>query len=211
MSESRDPPLTELYVVGPSSTGKTTLCNALARSLDLPMWCYISEVARHVMKATGYTREHVGTIEMQRAIMLAQIREETQASTRAQTAERGHPLLLCDRSGVDPIVYAVLTAKDKHEARRKKDLLLNEPTFQQTLPRYRNARFLLLNPVPEWRVDDGVRSLEQHERCIVVFREVLTELGIPFSELGEEMKDLGERVEWVKRAVVASTRSSPRL
>ncbi|KAF9237758.1 AAA domain-containing protein [Melanogaster broomeanus] len=201
------PPLAELYVIGPSSTGKTTLCNAVARSMKLPAWCYITEVARQVMRTQGYTRADVGTMEMQKAIMMAQLEKETQACLRAGRTNKS--LILSDRSGIDPIVYAVLTAKDELEARHKKSVLVGEPTFQRALHRYRKARFLLLNAVPEWLVDDGVRSLEQHERCIVVFREVLTELGISFYEMGGEMKDLSERVEWVKE--ILTDPASPRL
>ncbi|KIJ15188.1 hypothetical protein PAXINDRAFT_115204 [Paxillus involutus ATCC 200175] len=197
----RSPP-TELYVIGPSSTGKTTLCNAVAESLKLPTWCYITEVARQVMRTQGYTRTDVGTIEMQKAIMLAQLERETQACERVGGGNER--LILSDRSGIDPIVYAVLTAKDELQAHHKKSLLVGQPTFQSTLHRYRKARFLLLNPVPEWLVDDGVRSLEQHDRCMVVYREILAELGIQYNEMGAEMKELSERVKWVMKEAMKS-------
>lgn len=196
-------PLTELYVVGPSSTGKTTLCNVLAQSLTLRSWCYITEVARQIMQRRGFTREDVDKMEMQSAIMLAQLEREAEVGERARNT--GESLILSDRSGVDPIVYAILTAKDERQARQKKNILVEHPTFQSALKRYRKAKFLLLRPVPEWLVDDGVRSLEQHGRSFYVFRAVLAELGIPYHEIGEEMKDLSERVNWVKGWVTTNS------
>ena len=196
-------PLTELYVVGPASTGKTTLCNAIAQSLKLRSWCYITEVARQVMKRRGFTREDVPKMEMQSGIMLAQLEREAEVCERARSI--GETLILSDRSGVDPIVYAVLTAKDERQAQQKKNLLVEHPTFQNALKRYRKARFLLLRPVPEWVVDDGVRSLEHHARSFHICRAVLTELGIPYHEIGEDMKDLLERTNWVKAWLATSS------
>lgn len=200
--------LTELYVVGPASTGKTTLCDAVALSLKLQSSCYITEVARQIMKRRGFTREDVGRIEMQNAIMLTQLEREAEVYERAR--DTGASLIISDRSSVDPIVYAILTAKDERQAQQKKNFLLEHPTFQSTLKRYRKAKFLLLRPVQEWIVDDGVRSLDQHERSFYVFRAVLAELGIPYHEIREDMKDLSERVDWVKRWVVTNS-TRPKL
>ena len=196
-------PFTELYIIGPSSTGKTTLCNALAQSMIPHSWCYITEVARQVMKRRGFTRDDVGTIEMQSAIMLAQLEREAEVCERARST--GETLVLSDRSGVDSIVYAVLTAKNERQARQKKSILLEHPTFQSALKRYRKAKFLLLRPVPEWLVDDGVRILEQHARSFYVFHAVLAELGIPYHVMGEEVKDLSERVNWVKGRITTGS------
>ncbi|KAI6025545.1 AAA domain-containing protein [Pisolithus marmoratus] len=182
----------QVYVVGPSSTGKTTLCNAVAKSVGLPTRCYITEVARRVMRAKGYTRTDVATIEMQRAIMLAQLEEEANALVRSRWGN-SEGLILSDRSGIDPIVYAIMTAKDEDEARQKEDMLVSLPAFQMALRRYREAIFLLLNPVEEWLVDDGVRSLDHHERCIKVFRQVLDKFGIKYQEIGAETMRIEDR------------------
>lgn len=190
---------TQVYVVGPSSTGKTTLCNAAAKSDKLQIPCYITEVARQVMRETGYTRQDVGTVEMQRAIMLAQLKRETMACV--QLPNDANSLILSDRSGIDPIVYAILTGRDEHEARQKKDMLVNLPEFQAGLLRYRKAIFLLLNPVEEWLVDDGVRSLDNHERCVCTFREVLNEYGIAYQELAPETKRIEDRVKVLEKLI----------
>lgn len=91
--------ITAIYIVGPSSAGKTTLCNALAASLNLPQKVCISEVARTVMRERGFTRNDVGKLEMQKAIMEAQLKEDRLARRHAIEAQgvcRG--IVLSDRS-----------------------------------------------------------------------------------------------------------------
>lgn len=196
---------TQVYVIGPSSTGKTTLCNAVAKSVGLSTRCYITEVARQVMRSKGYTRADVGTIEMQRAIMLAQLEKEANAFARARWGNN-EGLILSDRSGIDPIVYAIMTAKGEGEARQKEDMLANIPAFQMALRRYKDAIFLLLNPVEEWLVDDGVRNLDNHERCIKVFRQVLDKFGIKYQEMGAETKRIEDRVRLLEERILLAQR-----
>ncbi|RDB18597.1 hypothetical protein Hypma_014703 [Hypsizygus marmoreus] len=175
-----------LYVVGPSSTGKTTLCNAVAKKLHLNENAVVGEVARHVMATQGYTRKDVGSLEMQQAIMDAHLQRENEGRMGA--------VRLCDRSAIDPIVYAVLTAPNAEEAKRRQDILVHSPLFQLALQGYRDSIFLLLAPVPEWVVDDGVRLIESQARCHDIFKTVLRELDIAFRELGPEMRFLEERI-----------------
>lgn len=174
----------QVYVIGPSSTGKTTLCNALAKSVGLSTRCYITEVARQVMQSKGYTRADVGTMEMQQAIMLAQLEKEADAFACARWGN-SEGLILSDRSGIDPIVYAA---------------------FQMALRRYKEAIFLLLNPVEEWLVDDGVRSLDHHERCIKVFHQVLDKFGLKYQEMGAETKKIEDRVRLMEERIVLAHR-----
>lgn len=56
---------------------------------------------------------------------------------------------------------------------------------------------VVLGPVKEWIVDDGVRSLEDPERYNYFLRGLLHELEIPYIEIGQETKDLRARVELV--------------
>ncbi|KAI6122018.1 AAA domain-containing protein [Pisolithus sp. B1] len=207
----------QVYVVGPSSTGKTTLCNAVAKSVGLPTRCYITEVARQVMRSKGYTRADVSTVEMQRAIMLAQLEKEANAFACARWGN-SEGLILSDRSGIDPIVYAIMTAKDEGEAHQKEEVLVNIPAFQMALRRYKEAIFLLLNPVEEWLVDDGVRNLDHHERCIKVFRQVLDKFGIKYQEMGAETKKIEDRVRLLEermalahRPLVSQMRDTPAI
>jgi cytidylate kinase len=157
MGSDTETPFITIYIVGPSSTGKTTLCSALARRLGLGKSSYITEVARTVMRSRGFTRRDVGTLEMQKAIMEAQLAEEEKKRVMVDTAQGaqalGSRVLLSDRSAVDAIVYAILTSQNKTEADDRWQILTSSGKFQSALPRYRQAKFWLLTPVPEWLVN----------------------------------------------------------
>jgi nicotinamide riboside kinase len=162
---------------------------ALAQRLDLKGPAVVKEVARHVMETQGYSRKDVGSLKMQQAILEAHLKEEKKGW--------GCPIQLSDRSAIDPIVYAVLTSPDENEAQRRREILVNSPDFKNALPRYRRSTFILLAPVADWLKDDGVRLLEHQARCFEVFRQILVELGIPFLEIGAQMRFLEERVTMV--------------
>ena len=73
-------------------------------------------------------------------------------------------MVLSDRSAIDPVAYAVLTAANEEDARKRMRVLVETPEFQTALRRYREETFILFKPVPEWVVDDGVRSMEIRAR-----------------------------------------------
>ena len=146
----------------------------------------VMEVARRVMETQGYSRKDVGTLEMQQAIMDAHLEQEQKGWSC--------PIQICDRSAIDPIVYAVLTAPNEKEAKRRQDILVNSPNFQLALLTYRRSIFVLCAPVADWLEDDGIRLLEQQESCHEVFKKILTQLEIPFLEMGTQMRLLEERV-----------------
>jgi nicotinamide riboside kinase len=56
-----------IYVVGPQSTGKTTLINALIQRLDIAV-PVIREVARRPMQDKGYTQEDVDSDDRERIL-----------------------------------------------------------------------------------------------------------------------------------------------
>lgn len=200
--------LVAVYIVGPSSTGKTTLCSALALKLGLGKSSYITEVARTVMRNRGFTREDVGTLEMQKAIMEAQLAEEEKKRVTAQAAQAGRRVLLSDRSAIDAIVYAILTSQNRTEADERWKILTGSAKFQTALPQYQKSTFFLLTPIPEWLVDDGIRSLDDQYQCLKVFKQVLLELGIGYKEMGATTKELSDRVDAVLRFIQDP---SPRL
>ncbi|KAI0090845.1 hypothetical protein BDY19DRAFT_937871 [Irpex rosettiformis] len=120
-----------VFVVGPSSSGKTTLCNAIAAKIHLDPARHIKEVARTVMQTQGFSRHTVKAYEMQHAIMLAQVKEEERVLLLPPD-ETYRVQLLSDRSAVDPIVYASTSGgPDAREMRRK---LLRDPSFLKVLP-----------------------------------------------------------------------------
>ncbi|KZV69550.1 hypothetical protein PENSPDRAFT_652298 [Peniophora sp. CONT] len=192
--------VTAIYVVGPSSTGKTTLCNALAKQLGLRDEVYVTEVARTVMREQGFSRADVHKLEMQQAVVDAHVARDTQARSAAlfNTSKLAAPrstLILCDRSAIDALVYAKLTSANDQA-------LLASASFQTALASYRapHATFVLLRPIADWMHDDGIRSIaEDRERCFEVFQATLDELGIKYFEIGDSCRMLEERVAFVRR------------
>jgi len=181
-----------IYIIGPSSTGKTTLCRALAANLDLPRTAHVAEVARTVMREQGFTRDDVGTFAMQVAIFAAQLEQESLAKARRP------PVLLFDRSAMDPIVYSGIGVSQEDKVKRRKDLL-GRDGFNATLEDYRQSLFVLLLPVEDWIFDDGVRSLEEPWNCAHHFKAVLKENAVEFKELGGDVKGLQDRVNMVSK------------
>ena len=209
-------PTTLLYVVGPSSTGKSTLCKALfkhfitdsqSRSWRSDGGCIlpyaISEVARKVMRERQFTRDDVGTLEMQQAILEAQLKAEGDAlAFLASSDPTREKVLLSDRCAIDALVYTrKFVSEDAYKT------LCETSEFQEALRRYRGERvkgndgacvlFILTLLVAEWLIDDGIRSVDEPEDILEEFRCVLNELEIPFVELGSEIMELSRRVEWV--------------
>ena len=203
-----------IFVLGPSSSGKTTLCDALSKELSIRPPQYIKEVARNVMKTHGFTRDDTDTYEMQYAVMTAQLEAEERAAAALQTMVVDGPrLILSDRSAIDPIVYSSTAEAQGALDRRRR--LMEDAALQRMLPSYRGSLFgtyrwyksgshfidqgclVVLEPVTEWLEDDGVRSLEDPERYNRVLFTTLRELGIPYVKLGAEMKNIRARVDLV--------------
>ncbi|KAG8689368.1 hypothetical protein FRC09_012452 [Ceratobasidium sp. 395] len=121
---------------------------------------------------------------MQQAILSAQIEAEKTARmqhggvTRDQTA----PFLLCDRSAIDPIVYAYFSTAGETGA----NTLVESAGLSGLLPVYRHALFILLHPVEEWIEDDGIRSMRDPHRYPTVYKMFLNKLGIDYEEMGED-------------------------
>lgn len=57
---------------------------------------------------------------------------------------------------------------------------------------------VVLHAVPEWRVDDGIRSLKDPTNFNTRFCDLLKELGIPYVEIPPSVRDIWERVSHVK-------------
>lgn len=162
---------------------------AFAKRVGIDKDQVVSEIARDVMKARGFSRMDVGRLEMQEAILEAILERQEQIPTQLPTIH--------DRSAIDPVIYAMLTARDGEEATRRKEHLVCTEKFQSTLERYRHSIFILLKPVREWIMDDGVRSIEDLDKCYEIFRLMLKECGIQFREIGTEVGFLEERVAWL--------------
>lgn len=145
---------------------------------------------------------------MQQTILKAQLEQERVA--RSVAGGSSIPVVLSDRSAIDPVAYAVLTAANEEDARERMETLVNTPEFQAALQWYQEGSFVLFKPVPEWLVDDGVRSMDKQIENVDVFRNILKELEIPYVELGEEIKDLQARVAFA-RGLIEPNGTNPRL
>jgi len=165
---------------------------------------HISEVARKVMTEQGFTRADVHSLAMQYAIVKAQVARDLEARQKSVIDHTviGHHVLLSDRSAVDAVVYAALSELTVKSGNTT--ALVSSPEFQKILPLYRSSSstFVLLSPIREWLVDDGVRSLENGESCHDMFVKMLKELHIQFVELGEDCRRLEERVSYVRSAAL---------
>ncbi|KAM0226886.1 hypothetical protein ACHAP5_012292, partial [Fusarium lateritium] len=100
-----------IYVIGPQSTGKTTLINKLRDSLqhwladttiEAPQ--IVSEVARTVLTKNKYTANDI-TSSTDRCLALQKLILDAQASAEKEALQHSS-WFISDRSGFDPLVYA---------------------------------------------------------------------------------------------------------
>ena len=108
-----------------------------------------------------------------------------------------YAIRVCDRTAIDPVVYAILTSRDEEEIRERQNHLTRSANFQKALQQYRKSIVILLKPVAEWLVDDGIRSTENQDKCLQIYRRLLTEMDVPYYEFGREIMFLPERVGFV--------------
>ena len=128
---------TAVFIVGASSVGKTTLCTALAKQLQVEPGRWVQEVARQVMRTQGFTRDNTHELAMQQAIMSAQLEAEDAALNMTCSSDR--VILLSDRSAVDPAVYAQISSSVDGAERKAK--MLNSESVKRKLPLYRESLF----------------------------------------------------------------------
>jgi nicotinamide riboside kinase len=189
-----------IFVVGAQSTGKTTIVNALeehyTRIDHVQPPTIIREVARTVLKKYGFTRDDITNspdraLELQERILEAQLEAETSVvhSSRLRW-------YICDRSGIDPVVYALLFHS---EAAAEK--IFMSPAWTVLERNMKQGVVFLCEAGCEWLVDDGTRLMPQDdkgwEKVDMTFRKLLEERGIPYDIVPRTTKDLNERVKLV--------------
>ncbi|KAL3462794.1 AAA domain-containing protein [Aspergillus heterothallicus] len=189
-----------VYIIGAQCTGKTTLHHALHGDFsrkypDLQLRT-VSEVARQVLREHKYSRDDLlndpeRALELQRLILVAQWKEETDTGSPTD-------FLLCDRSGVDPIVYAV-----KYGPPQAQIILEGSSHWRYLRDRMKESLVILCPPHQEWLVDDGTRlmarSPEEWESVHFIFIQILETNGIAFQVIPKELLDLEARVDFVSR------------
>lgn len=135
---------TSIYLVGPESTGKTTLFTALSSHLSLSPPQLIPEVARALLHSQHWTGSETQTLFHQRAILHATLEEE----------ERREGTVLSDRCALDCVAYAKLGGEDGWEE------LMKEVLERGAVERYRRGLVVLFEPPAEGRAEeDGARNV----------------------------------------------------
>ncbi|KAF8310102.1 hypothetical protein DL93DRAFT_2230520 [Clavulina sp. PMI_390] len=175
------------------------------------------------MATQGFTRQDVGKLSFQSAIMEAQLKREATISKP----------YVSDRCILDPMAYALHQSSsaahsqppspvsDTGSSDSESSVSSTASNYQalrhrsgadDTLAVYRDPRrtlIILLEPVEEFAVDDGTRkvveNMDEWWECCRAFENVLEDAGITnVKRLGREMKELGARIQKVKEWVQAA-------
>ncbi|KAI5301422.1 hypothetical protein KEM55_001742, partial [Ascosphaera atra] len=108
------------------------------------------------------------------------------------------PLLLCDRSGLDPIAYDLQYAPYPSETQRR---LIATPDWKIMRSRMQKSLVVLCPIQPEFIKDDGLRLIEEDRKAWDAlharFCELLEDNDIPFHMVPTELLDQQKRVEYV--------------
>ncbi|OBS20007.1 hypothetical protein FPOA_11729 [Fusarium poae] len=187
-----------IYIIGPQSTGKTTLVQKLQD--DLQHWPMpkqphiISEVARTVLKKHNYSAHDIQTsptrcLELQQLILEAQAVAEKQA---AQTSS----WFISDRSGIDPLVYA-----KRYASLQGMQNLQQLPSWAEIKERMEDSLIVVCEAGTPWLTDDGVRLMPgSNDEWMAVFHDfcaLLDQLGLEYSVVPRTMLDLSERAKFI--------------
>lgn len=202
-----------LYLIGPECSGKTTLLNALrafysdcdpaSHGIEQPF--VIEEVVRVIMHEKGFQArdlyDSVRGLQLQTHILLRQNQTEEKLKDR---------WFLADRSALDTLVYAKeYTGLDALRA------LASTKEWAKSRLRMQHATVIVCEAGnTEWLSADKVRLAYQDaaewKALNEAFFVMLREYGISYSVLPNAIKDLGERVALVSR-LLETDKSKPGL
>lgn len=193
-------PNKSVCLVGPQSTGKTTLSNALKEKFGSNV-ILVQELARSVLKNFDCNTDDIFNdidklLELQKCILMAQCKTETQLTEQ-------HKKYISDRSAVDPMVYAKFYLKPEIF-----QSLCDLDTWKTMKLMYQNqSEMLLILIEPNERLlrFDGVRKmpgdLEEWFRFHECFVSFMKENDIPYKIIPNECLSLQQRIsmamEWI--------------
>jgi nicotinamide riboside kinase len=190
-----------IYVIGPQSTGKTTLVNRLRD--DLQHWLadatieppqIVSEVARTVLTKHKYTAKDI-TSSTDRCLSLQKLILEAQASAEKEALLHSS-WFISDRSGFDPLVYAreYVSPEAVMEMQRL-------PAWIEVETRMEKSLIVVCEAGTPWLMDDGVRLMPDSEDAWMKlsrdFCELLDATGFRYCVVPRTMLDLSGRAEFV--------------
>ncbi|RGP81430.1 p-loop containing nucleoside triphosphate hydrolase [Fusarium longipes] len=152
-----------IYIIGPQSTGKTTLVNRLQNELEY--WPadasignpqIISEVARSVLVKNNFTANDI-TSSTRKCFALQRLILEAQASAEKE-ALRNSSWFISDRSGLDPLVYTKRYVSTDAVAEMQL-----EPAWMEVKDRMAKSLIVVCEAGTPWLMDDGVRLMPGSE------------------------------------------------
>jgi predicted ATPase len=209
-----NPPPPNIYIVGAQCTGKTTLVNALRAHFTTPTTdlnlnphpppTIITEVARRVLSTHHFTAHDVRTptrsLALQQLILQAQATAERDALNPNQNPGGEASWFISDRSGADPIAYAVrYVGADTARA-----ALADSAEWATLRARMREAVVVVCEAgegVAGWLRDDGVRLMPEDLGEWVGFHGLfcgfLEGEGVRYEVLSAGVGALEERVGFV--------------
>ncbi|KAH0536278.1 hypothetical protein FGG08_006839 [Glutinoglossum americanum] len=206
--------LRSIYVVGAPSSGKTTLITALRSHPHLRSARFVTEVARTVLRNQKFQTSDIrasptASLELQRAILEAQLQAEMSSSSPSVSGSPNAPqvpraestLIVSDRSGIDPIVFAAMYGPPGG-ARS----LLESGTWHNLRSQMRTSLVVLCEPVEEWLRGDGVRLMPERKdeegwsQLHTLFCETLEREKVKYIILPEHVRSILDRVDFVLRA-----------
>ncbi|KAI8710489.1 AAA-28 domain-containing protein [Fusarium sp. LHS14.1] len=197
-----DTNIPNIYIIGPQSTGKTTLVSKLRSELE--NWLadtsiikpqIVSEVARTVLTKHKFTAEDVKS-SPSRCLALQQLILEAQALAEKEALQRSS-WFISDRSGVDPLVYArkYVSADAALEMQR-------QSAWIEVKARMSASSIVVCEAGTPWLTDDGVRLMpDNDEAWMQLFHEfcgLLDEFGLQYFVVPRTMLGLSERAQFVR-------------
>lgn len=195
-----------IYLVGAQCTGKTTLTNALATHFrtSLPpekQPRIIKEVARTVLARHKFAAEDI-TSSPERCLLLQTLILEAQAEAEKAAVQADSRWFISDRSGADPIVYALayIPNGDQTTGHDGRSLVRTEH-WGQLKKRMAESLIVVCEAGMDWLTDDGVRLMPRDRSEWVAFHglfcDFLDEQKLLYVVLPKEMLSIRERVDFV--------------
>ncbi|KAK4442627.1 AAA domain-containing protein [Podospora aff. communis PSN243] len=193
-------PHQNIYIVGAQCTGKTTIVNALdahfkdhAPPEDLP--AIIKEVARTVLVEHDFTASDI-TSSAERCLALQGLILQAQLSEERKALSSGAKWFISDRSGIDPIAYALqYVGKDGAEG------LMRGQEWTELKQRMKGSLIVVCEAGVDWLRDDGVRlmpeSVDEWKEFNELFCGLLRQEGLEHVVLSRTVLDRAERLRFV--------------
>lgn len=188
-----------MYIIGAQCTGKTTLSEAFAAAVksNIPSLKseLLQETARTTLQLHGFTRIDVRNggdrcLQLQHLIMQSQLERESTA--RKQDLN----LVISDRSGIDPLVYARMYCESVAVTQ-----LEHSAIWEQLRLNLREGVVVVCEPVQDWLFDDGTRLVplnwEEWVETHKTFCMLLEQHEIEHIVLPAALRPLEDRVRFM--------------